>query len=201
MPAYEGRTPVVLMAAHVDEDNEGKSNYTIKMEDNDTMDELAEIKNRVSLLEESESNLKLALKEKETELAELQEQYDSLKEEKDALAEFKQEVESEREKAEKLESFKKLFSESGVKLPDEYLENEEKQAALLAMDLAQVEFLIQELSLFATSSEDEDEDDEAEAGKHLGSKIRLSPKGPKEEDVTPSEISKFLKERNKEERE
>lgn len=192
MPAYEGRTPIVLMAAK--KDDESEANYTITMEDNETMEELERLQKRVSELETSESELKASLKEKEDALAELQAQFDSMSSEKEELAEFKAEVEAEREKKEKLEGLKKLFSDAGIELPDEYLENEEKQAALLAMDLTQVEFLIQELALFASSSE-EGEEEEAEASEHLGSKTRLNLKGPKDEDVTPSEVAKFLKER------
>jgi hypothetical protein len=193
MPAYEGRTPITLMAS-----KESNSDYRIKTEELHTMEEeLKKLQSRVDVLEKENETL-------EDSLASLKEEHDTLKAEhktlsteKDELAEFKAEIEAAKEKEEKLERVKSLFSESGVELPAEFLDDDEKRESLLAMDYSQLEFLMQELAIFA-SSEDEEEDDDggeekASKKKHLGSKTTLNPKSKRVKEMTPSEIAKAMK--------
>lgn len=197
MPAYEGRTPITLMAS---KDKESKSDYKIKTEEFDKMEEeLKKLQSRISELEDANKTLEESLASLKDDNKTLKDENDTLSTEKDTLAEFKAEIEAAKDKEEKLKLVKALFSESGVELPDEFLDDEEKREKLLAMDLTQLEFLMQEIAIFA-SSEDEDEEDsgkEEKASKkikHLGSKNALNPKGERVKEMTPSEIASAMKE-------
>lgn len=196
MPAYEGRTPITLMAS-----KESNSDYKIKTEEFDKMEEeLKKLQSRVSELEDANKTLEDSLASLKEDNKTLKEENDTLSTEKDTLAEFKAEIEAAKDKEEKLELVKTLFSESGVELPDEFLDDEEKREKLLAMDLTQLEFLMQEISIFASSEDEDAEEDgekEEEAGKkikHLGSKNALNPKGERVKEMTPSEIASAMKE-------
>lgn len=196
MPAYEGRTPITLMAS-----KESNSDYRIKTEELDNMEEeLKKLQSRVSELESENKTLEDSLASLKEEHDTLKSEHDTLSTEKDELAEFKEEIEAAKEKEEKLERVKSLFSESGVELPAEFLEDEEKREKLLAMDYSQLEFLMQDLAIFASDEEGEgDEEDEGESEaskvkKHLGSKNTLNPKGERVKEMTPSQIAKAMKE-------
>lgn len=201
IPAYEGRTPITLMAS-----KESNSDYRIKTEELDKMEEeLKKLQSRVSGLEDENKTLADSLASLKEEHETLKAERDTLSTEKDELAEFKEEIEAAKEKEEKLERVKSLFSESGVELPAEFLDNKEKREMLLAMDYSQLEFFMHEIAIFA--SEDEGEEEEEEEGeskastkkKHLGSKNTLNPKGERAKEMTPSEIAKAMKEDEKEE--
>jgi len=198
MPAYEGRTPIVLMASK----KEGDADYKIKTEEFDKMEEkIKELELRIKELEGEKGTLSDSLASLKKEHDALKEQFDALSVEKEELANFKAEVEAEKNRVEKLESIKTLFSEAELELPTEYLDDEEKREKLLAMDLSQLEFLMHDLAIFtlseASEEEEEEDDKEEEASKkkkHLGSKTTLNPKGDRAKKMTPSEIAKAMKE-------
>lgn len=198
MPAYEGRTPITLMAS-----KDSDADYKIKTEEFDKMEEtlkalqdrVDELKGEKETLEESVDTLTEA---NET----LQGEFDSLSTEKEELSEFKAEIEATKEREEKLEALVTLFSESGIDLPEDYLEDEDRREKLLAMDLSQLEFLMQDLSIFASGEEEENEEgneEKASKKKHLGSNITLNPKGERAKEMTPSEIAKAMRDEKKEE--
>ncbi|KKN38974.1 hypothetical protein LCGC14_0748180 [marine sediment metagenome] len=195
-PAYEGRTPVVVMASK--QKAQGQD-YKIVTEDYNNMEEQ---------LKALEIELAKARGESESltsDLATLQESFDALETEKgelttsnEELSAYKSEIEEALAQEAKLEALTELFSKSEVRLPDDYLEDEEKREQLLAMDLNDVEFLIRDLSSFA-SGEEEDEVDGGKKGsagkKRLGSKDAApNLDGVKSKDWTPEEIAKAMRE-------
>ena len=122
-----------------------------------------------------------------------------MEESNEELSNYKIGVEKEKAQADKLEALKELFLSAGVELPDEYLEDEEKMASLLEMDLNQIEFLIQEIGIFASTDDSEDGSDESKASLRLGSKNdapNLRGKGDKKK-PTKEKIVESLKERAK----
>ena len=160
-------------------------------------EELKKLQSRVDVLEGEKKTLEDSLASLKEEHETLKTEHDTLSTEKDTLAEFKAEIEAAKEKEEKLERVKSLFSESGVELPAEFLDDEEKREKLLAMDLSQLEFLMHDLAIFASDEEGEEEEGSEEASKkkkHLGSKNTLNPKGERAKEMTPSEIAKAMKE-------
>jgi len=178
---------------------ESNSDYRIKTEELNKMEEeLKKLQSRVLELEAKEKTLEDSLASLKEEHDTLKAERDTLSTEKDELAEFKAEIEAAKEKEEKLERVKSLFSESGVELPAEFLDDEEKREKLLAMDITQLEFLMHDLAIFASGDEDEEDEEGIEkAGKkkkHLGSKNTLNPKGKRADKMTPSEIAKAMKE-------
>jgi hypothetical protein len=197
MPAYEGRTPIVLMASKNDSD----ADYKIKVEEYDKMEEkLKALQTQVDSLAGENKDLKASFDLLKEENETLKGEMEKVSAEKEELSQFKATIDAEAEKVEKLEAIMKLFDDAGLSVPDEYLENEEKSATLLEMDPASLEFLLQELTHFA-SKEDEDAEEEEgekeeEASKHIGSKIRLNPKGDKSKDLSPKGIAKALKSRD-----
>jgi prefoldin subunit 5 len=196
MPAYEGRTPITIMAS-----KDSDADYKIKTEEFDKMEEkLKELQDRVDELKADNETLADSVTSLKEANETLQGEFDSLSAEKEELAEFKAEIEATKEREEKLEALVKLFSESGVEFPEDYLEDEDRREKLLAMDFSQLEFLMQDLSIFAADEGDEDEEDnEEEAGKkHIGSKITLNPKGKRVKNMTPSEIAKAMRDEKKE---
>lgn len=196
-PAYEGRTPVVVMASKKEAQAQDKD-YRIVTEDINNMEE--KLKALQDELDKARSeNVSLS-----GDITTLQESYDALETEKTELATsneelsaFKSEIEDAREQEAKVVALTELFSKSEVRLPAEYLEDEEKREKLLAMDLNDIEFLLQDLSQFASDEEDENgKAKEGKAGrKHLGSKEETpNVDGDKLKDWTPKEIAKAMRE-------
>ncbi len=189
-PAYEGRTPVVVMASKQNAQND---DYKIVTEDYNNMeDKLKALDIELTLARSVNESLT-------DDLAMLQESFDTLESEKveltasiEELSEFKSGVEATQEKEAKLQALTELFSNSEVSLPAEYLEDEEKREQLLAMDLNDVEFLVRDLSSF--SSESGEKDGKA-SRKHLGSKDETpNVEGDDPKDWTPEEIAKAMRE-------
>jgi hypothetical protein len=199
MPAYEGRTPIVSMAA--------KEAYKITQEEINEMDEKLQ---ELEALVESMTNEK----------AELQGNFDALTEELEALKTetvelrtFKEEIEAAEARAEKLEALRDLFSNSGIEIPEDFLADEENASKLLSMDLDQLTFLVQDLAIFGPKADEASEEEESEeeaseeegevkeeeeaSKKHLGSKQNIpniKSEDVDDEDWTPSRIAKKLKE-------
>jgi hypothetical protein len=189
-PAYEGRTPVVVMAS---KDKTSDADYKIVTEEYNIMEE------QLKLLQ---SQVETLLGEKDTlvsELATLKETFDALEAEKGELAsaneelsEFKAGVESAEALKAKLAALTELFAQSDVSLPADYLEDDEKREKLLAMNLNEVEFLIQELQSFP---KEDGAGGEEEAGKkkHLGSKEAPNVGGDADVEWTPEEIAEAMR--------
>ncbi len=195
-PAYEGRTPVVVMASKKEAQAD---DYKIVTEDYNNMEEQ---------LKALEIELAKARSESESltsDLATLQESFDALETEKgelttsnEELSAFKSEIEEARAQEAKLEALTELFSNSEVRLPEDYLEDEEKREQLLAMDLNDVEFLIRDLSSFAPEDGVEAGQEEVAEKKRLGSKDETpNLDGEKEKDWTPEEIADAMREDQK----
>jgi TolA-binding protein len=162
MPAYEGRTSITRMAS---------SEASKEEEEKKLMEE--RVKELESLLEEattSKATLETKIQELEDRVSELEDLKKELEASNEELSNYKIGVEEDNAKAEKVEALKELFLGAGVELPEEYLEDEEKMASLLEMDLNQIEFLIQEIGIFASASDPEDELEGSEASFRLGSK-------------------------------
>ena len=192
IPAYEGRTPIVLMASKQESD----ADYKIKIEEYDKMEEkLNKLQTQVDSLTETNKELETSFSTLKAEHETLKGELENVSAEKEELAEFKSLIDAEKAEAEKLASILKLFEDAELTVPAEYLENEEKKASLLDMDTKQLEFFLHEISLFASVEEDETEKEE-EASKHIGSKIRLNPKADKSKDVSTKDIAEALKSRD-----
>ena len=186
MPAYEGRTSITKMAsteASKEEEEKKKMEERVKelelllkesTKDKEAKDVL------VQELTEKVSEIEVSMKELETSNEE--------------LANYKIGIEEDKAKAGKLEALLELFLSAGVELPEEYLEDEEKMASLLEMDLNQIEFLIQEIGIFAST----DGPEGSEASLRLGSRNsapNLRGKGTKK--PSNEKIVESLKERAK----
>ena len=176
MPAYQGRTPIFGMASQ---------------EETKLMEEK---------IRELEEKLRVAGTEKaalETKLSELQASFDTAKAEKVALEAAKAEleqykigIETTKAKEDKFNSIVALFEKAEVVLPDEYLTDEAKKEKLLGMGLDQLEFLVQDLALFAAAKKPEN----ASAGKRrVGSNGVPNLTGKGEEELTVKEIAEELR--------
>jgi len=184
MPAYEGRTPIVSMAA--------KEAYRIKQE------EYTEMEKTVESLEKLVSTLT-------SEKATLQEEFDTLSGEfkilkaaNEELVSFKDGIEAANARIERIAAIIELFSNSGVTLSEEDFGEKGKAEKLLSMELDQLEFLLQDLALFSSENTEENEEGTEEAGtKHLGSKslgnLNLGSEDEDDEDWTISRIADKLK--------
>ncbi len=194
-PAYEGRTPLMVMASK----KEAEANdYKIVTEEYNNMeDQLKALENELAKSRGENESLT-------SDLATLQETFDALESEKgeltvsnEELSAFKSEIEAGLEQEAKLQALTELFSNSEVRLPDEYLEDEEKREKLLAMDLNDVEFLLRDLSSFSSNEEEEvDEDNKvgSAARKRLGSKEETPNVQDDSKEWTPEEIAKAMRE-------
>ncbi len=188
MPAYEGRTSITKMAsteASKEEEEKKKMEERVKELElllKEASLEKATFETLIQELNDKVSKFEVSVKELETSNEE--------------LANYKIGVEEEKAKAGKLEALLELFLSAGVELPEEYFEDEEKMAQLLEMDLNQIEFLIQEIGIFAST--DGPEPNGSEASLRLGSKNsapNLRGKGTKK--PSNEKIVESLKERAK----
>jgi hypothetical protein len=139
-PAYEGRTPVIAMAA---KDKTGESNTNL--EETQIMDELEILQGKLD-----EANDKV--KELESQLAEKTEAEASLNEELTELREYKAEAEKVAAEVERLEAIEEKFAEAGIEKDKEYFD--EKRDTLLALDDTAIDFMVQEMVSFAEKKED-----------------------------------------------
>lgn len=181
MPAYEGRTPILTMASK--EKKEGEADYKIVTEEVNTM-EIKELEDKIAMLEGEKVTLASTVKELQTAM-------EALTTERDTLAAFKHEIDAANEKAQKLSSITELFTKSGVDLPEDYLTDDAKAEKLLSMDLSQLEFMIQELAVFASKKSVE----ETASEKHsIGTKKTIPNISDKSEDLSPKEIAQKMRE-------
>jgi hypothetical protein len=137
LPAYAGRTPI-LEVSSVEKETLPEQNSSV--EDNE-LEDLELLKTRITELE-------ALIAQKDTELAQL-------KSDNESLASFKSEIEANNAKVEKLNSIKSKFAEAGVSKTDEYFtENGEK---LLSMEENAFDFMLQELVAFASTHKESGE--------------------------------------------
>jgi len=189
MPAYEGRTPIVSMAA--------LEAYRITQEEQEDMEKTLE-------------DLTKLVEDLKGEKATLQEEFDTLSDEMKVLkvehgelVSFKEKVEAASARSERIVALIELFSNSGVAISEEDFGEKGKAEKLLSMELDQLEFLLQDLALFSSEEAGGEKDGEGEAGaKHLGSKslenLNLTNEDDDDEEWTISRIAKKLKEDRKE---
>ncbi|KKN65297.1 hypothetical protein LCGC14_0482800 [marine sediment metagenome] len=195
MPAYNGRTSITTMAndnsdASVEEDKQIEENNKMEERVEELKSLLEASKNENTTLTEKVSGLEGQLSDSEGRVKELETSNEE-------LANYKIGVEEENANSAKLESILELLASAGVSLPEDYLEDSEKLASLLSMDLNQIEFLIQDIGIFA-SLEDNDEGNESGASVRLGSRTKAPNLNSREKDKPSVEkIVKSLKKRAK----
>jgi hypothetical protein len=122
MPAYSGRTPVIAVA--------NKKNN----EEDAALEEIEQLKTKVSELEAKLAETEKLLTEKDAEIT--------------PLREFKASVEEAQKKEEKLASIKAKFTEAGITKEEDYFETNKE--TLLSLDEAALDFMIQELVSFSS---------------------------------------------------
>lgn len=127
LPAYAGRTPILEVSSAQEEQT---------ISEDTELEDLEQAKTRIAELE-------ALLAQKDSELAQL-------KSDNESLASFKNEIEAERIKVEKLESIRTKFVEAGITKEEAYFDtNSEK---LLSMDENALDFMLQELVSFASQN-------------------------------------------------
>lgn len=148
MPAYAGRTPILQVASL---DKENVEDTTLNSDELQKLLEEAQ-----SQLEQLKQELDAMKQEKETAVTERDSaisERDSLVAERDELAKFKTLIETEKANAEKLNSIKAKFTESGVEKSDEYFQTNGE--LLLSLDEKALEFMLQELVAFASTTKEQ----------------------------------------------
>jgi hypothetical protein len=120
-PAYAGRTPFIAMASQNQEEV--------------PVEELEQLKTRVTELES-------AVAEKETQLSEKEVELNTLKE-------YKANIEKETAEAQKLSEVKQKFVDAGIEKDEAYFT--ENKVKLLEMEASLLDFVIQEMVSFASS--------------------------------------------------
>ncbi len=160
LPAFEGRTPVLAVAAK--EINPKEADANIKEEQNMSDEKL-------KALEVKLSDAIAKITELEGQLVEKTDSFASVETELTDLREFKAQSDQDSEEAEKLASVRTKFTDAKIEKSDEYFV--ENKARFLALDDSGLDFLVQEMSAFAESSvanasqeadgdDDDDDDDE-----------------------------------------
>lgn len=143
-PAYQGRTPVLQVASL----DGSTSNSEVN-----TLDELEQLKARVSELE-------AAIAAKDGELANKDNQIAEKETELAGLREFKASIEKKEAEAAKYADVKKLFSEAGITKPESYFEDNKER--FLTMSKEDLEFMVQEMAAFSAQKADTKEDKSSE---------------------------------------
>lgn len=161
MPAYAGRTPVIAVA----------NKQNTKVEDA-ALEEIEQLKTKVSELEAELTEAKKSLEAKETEVA--------------SLKEFKASVEEATQKEEKLASIKTKFVEAGITKEEDYFETNKE--TLLGLNEAAIDFMIQELVAFSS----QDASASTKTKKVEIPRVVSTVNDP----VNPKDIAKALRERN-----
>ena len=133
-PAFEGRTPVLAVAAKTDTNLEDKK-----------LEELEVLKQKVAELEGLLAEKDTALSSKDTELA-------TASSELTELRDFKASILKEREESEKLDAIVKKFSEAGIQKDSEYFVSNKEM--LLGLSEVALNFMLQELVAFSSVSKD-----------------------------------------------
>ncbi len=190
-PAYEGRTPVVVMAS---KSKSSDADYKIVTEETNKMEEqLKSLQTQVDTLLGEKTGLVSDLETLKKSFETLETEKGELTAANEELSQFKTGVEAEVALEAKLAALKALFTQADINIPEDYLEDKEKREKLLAMNLNEVEFLIQELQSFP-STEEAHKKGEASKKKHLGSKSDApNTQADTEIEWTPSEIAEAMR--------
>jgi hypothetical protein len=139
-PAYAGRTPVLQLAST--ETGQEQSNS-----EENKLDELEQLKQRVSELEAALANKDTELTKRDTLITEKETELVSLRE-------FKSSIEQKDAALAKFQEVKDIFSNAGLVKPDTYFE--ENKEKLLSMNKGDLEFMVQELVAFSSTITKED---------------------------------------------
>ena len=190
LPAFMGRTPVTAVAENTESEGDEDKMENITREDHEKI---------VNGLTEKVNDLTAQLEEKVQKLEELQtskSELEELKPKYEELLSFKAKIEEKEAKAEKLATIRTKFEEAGIKVSDEFIES--REAVLLDMSEASLDFYVQDLVAFAKASDDDDDSDsdeeESEAGlKVLGSPLPDLRRKTDEDEVTAADIIEFLR--------
>jgi hypothetical protein len=188
-PAYQGRTPFLAISAKqasADEQetrDENTEDKTVEKELQEKLDAaLAQIE-----------TLKAQLSEKDTAIAELTTQKETLETEIAPLKEFKEQADAEQAKSEKLQSIKTKFEEAGLTKDEEYFKTNEER--LLALDEASLDFMVAELKAFASVSKPESKEEDSS---NNSSKTKIPAiRGENGERKSVKEIATALREHGK----
>lgn len=193
-PAYEGRTPFLAIASMKKDEIITDTQEQILEDELKTIEELqADLDKKVAELDETNASLaslKVTVSEKETALAEKEEEVKSLttktnelETELVGLRELKASLDAENEKKAKLEEVKNKFSEAQIEKDEEFFTENAKK--LIALSPEALDFMIQELKVFAEGSK------ETSAEKKTKIPALLGTDG---EEVTVSDLAKHLRE-------
>lgn len=155
------------------------------------LDELEKLTKRVEELEAKLAEAEKSLQEKTNALAEKETALSEKETKLVELEEYKASIEAEVEKVEKLNSIKQKFNEAGIEKEETYFD--ENADALLALDPATLDFVLQEMVSFSSKNEDENaNENEEEASKKTLPNFKNLKEG---EEVSVKDLAKFLKER------
>lgn len=189
LPAFEGRTPVLAVAATETKPIEAEAE--IEEETIMSDDKLKELEVQLTEANETIAELRDQLKEKT-------EGFASIEEELTDLREFKAQSDKDTEEAEKLDSVKAKFAEAGIEKDDEYFD--ENKERFLSLDEAGQDFMVQEMSAFAKTSvatasleEGDDGDDGDEEGEE-GLPAFVNTEGVVDILADPKKAGKLLRE-------
>ena len=166
-----------------------KSNAGKTKSEENKLDELTELKNKVAELEQALSEAKNALTTKETQLTENASLLTEQEKELTELREFKAAIDAEAEKQVKLDEIKQKFQEAGIEKDDSYFDKNSEY--LLGMDESARDFLLQELVAFSSKKDDEEDGKESKA-----SKLPRLDGVEQEDDASIEGLAKALRERD-----
>jgi hypothetical protein len=171
LPSYEGRTPILEVAA------------TKTKSEDESMEDLEKLQKEYAELKDSLVEKEKLIAEKEKALVDKDTEFATLKQERDSLAEFKQAIDKEKEEAEKLTAIKTQFKEAGLEKDDEYFEK--NKSTLFAMEKEELDFFVQEIVSFKPA--------EASTKEGKGSNPKIPPIGNKNGDLDPKSLAEYLK--------
>lgn len=167
MPAYQGRTPIIAVAA----------TENSKENDSNIMEDLEQLKAKITELEAALSTKDAEVSAKDSELT-------ALKTELEGLREFKSAVEKDKEETERFMGIQRKFSDAKIEKDTLYFtENKEK---LLALSEEALDFMLQEMISFSSKKEDNKETTSSKIPNLTGS---TKP--------TKADLVEYLKVRNK----
>lgn len=194
-PAYQGRTPFLSIAAR--KVGEATADTT---EENITEDKLNDLEKLQADLAEAKRQLdeaktqlqakETALAEKDTEIARLGDEITAKDAELVPLKEYKETAEAAKAKEEKLASIKNKFVEAGIEKEESFFAGESAER-LLTLDDNQIDFMVQELKVFAEASK------KSSSASTDTSKTKIPAITGETEETSPKNLGKLLREQRK----
>jgi hypothetical protein len=174
LPSYEGRTPILEVAAKKTESED------------ESMEELEKLQKEYAELKDSLVEKEKLIADKEKALADKDVEFATLKQERDSLAEFKQTIDKEKEEADKLTAIKTQFKEAGLEKDDEYFDKNKK--TLFAMEKEELDFFVQEIVSFKPA-------EASKKGKE-GSNPKVPAIGNSNGELDPKSLAEYLRKSN-----